>query len=149
LGAYHIIEKIKITRLFIKEENYMKEPKEKLFEPQSQLEQANKRLLNLEIIISLISIFTFLTLLLVVAYFKLDTTIKIILITTAIVVFTTGLITAMKIEREVGYYDCRKCHYKYIPNKLPFLLSMHIGRTRYLKCPKCHKYSWNKKVLTK
>ena len=24
---------------------------------------------------------------------------------------------------------------------------MHSGRTRYMKCPKCHKRTWNKKVI--
>ena len=26
---------------------------------------------------------------------------------------------------------------------------MHYGRTRYMKCPKCNKRSWNKKVISK
>ena len=28
------------------------------------------------------------------------------------------------------------------------LWAMHVNRTRYLKCPKCEKKSWNKKVLS-
>lgn len=28
-------------------------------------------------------------------------------------------------------------------------LAMHVGRKRYMKCPECGKWSWQKKVLTK
>lgn len=127
----------------------MKKAEENLIELQSKIEEQTKQLLNLEIIIGLISCITFIILLMVIATFQLDKTVTIILSVTAIIIFITGVFTAMKIEREVGYYQCRKCHHKYIPNNLPFWFSMHIGRTRYLKCPKCHNYSWNKKVLTK
>ena len=37
-----------------------------------------------------------------------------------------------------------------IPEFPPYLnvfWAMHLGRTRYMKCPNCGKYSWNKKVL--
>ena len=34
---------------------------------------------------------------------------RIVLITTAIIVFIIGMFFAMKLEREVGYYECNKC----------------------------------------
>ena len=138
-----------LTGEIIKKDNYMKKAEENLIELQTKIEEQTKQLLNLEIIIGLIVTITFVILLMVIATFQLDKTVTIILCATAIIIFIIGIFTAMKIEREVGYYECRKCHHKYIPNNLPFWLSMHIGRTRYLKCHKCHKYSWNKKVLTK
>ena len=88
-------------------------------------------------------------LILIVAFFKLETIIQIILITLAIILLTVGISITMEIERRVGYYRCKKCEFKYVPNTIPFWISPHIFRTRYLKCPKCHKYSWNKKVLSK
>lgn len=109
----------------------------------------NKKLLDLSIVIGLMSIIPFFILILVVAFFKLETLIQIILISLAITLFIVGVIIAMEIERKVGYYHCNKCDLKYIPDILPFWISPHIFRTRYLKCPKCHKYSWNKKKLTK
>ena len=138
-----------LTGEIIKKEKYMKQAETNLIELKSKLEEQTKKLLNLEIIICLISCIPFLVLILLVAYFKMSTILRIILIIIAIILFIVGIFTSMKIEREVGYYECKKCHNKYIPNNLPFWFSMHLGRTRYLKCPKCHKYSWNKKVLTK
>lgn len=109
----------------------------------------NKKLLNLSIVIGLMGIIPFFILILVVAFFKLETIIQIILITLSIILFIIGVTITIEIERKVGYYHCNKCDFKYIPNALQFWISPHIFRTRYLKCPKCHKYSWNKKVLTK
>ena len=138
-----------LTGEIIKKENYMKQAEENLIELQTKIEEQNKKLLNLEIIIGLMASITVIILIMVVSFFQLDNTVTIILAITAIILFIVGIFTAMKIEREVGYYECKECHHKYIPNILPFWFSMHIGRTRYLKCPKCHNHSWNKKVLTK
>lgn len=138
-----------LTGEIIKKDDYMKQAEENLIELKSKIEEQTKQLLNLEIIIGIISITAFIVLLMITVYFEFSQTIKIILSIIALFIFATGLITAMKIEREVGYYECSKCHYKYIPRLIPFWISMHMGRTRYLKCPKCHKYSWTKKVLTK
>lgn len=138
-----------LTGEIIKKDKYMKQTETNLIDLKSKLEEQTKKLLNLEIIIGLMSYIPFLILLLLVAYFEMTTILRTILIITAIILFTVGIFTGMKIEREVGYYECEKCHHKYIPNNLLFWFSMHFGRTRYLKCPKCHKYSWNRKVLTK
>ena len=54
-----------------------------------------------------------------------------------------------KIEVDVGYYECRKCHYKYHSNYFFALLAPHVFTTRFMKCPKCHKWSWARKVLSK
>ena len=56
---------------------------------------------------------------------------------------------ALRIEQTAGYYECNKCHYKYVPEYSSVLWAMHINRTRYMKCPKCTKYSWNRKVFQK
>ena len=109
----------------------------------------NKKLLDLSMVIGLMGIIPFLILILVVSFFKLETIVQIILIALAITLLIVGGTIAIEIERKVGYYHCNKCIFKYIPDILPFWISPHIFRTRYLKCPKCNKYSWNKKVLTK
>ena len=56
---------------------------------------------------------------------------------------------ALRIEQIAGYYKCRKCHHKYVPTYNNVLWAMHIGRTRYMKCPECGKKSWQKKVISK
>ena len=112
-------------------------------------EQKDKLLLSLEFVIGWISSVTFLTLLFLVSYIKMPTNLMVILIILAIIIFIIGIGYALKIEQVVGYYECRKCNHKYIPNYLNVFLAPHIGRTRYMKCPKCQEKSWNKKILTK
>ena len=58
-------------------------------------------------------------------------------------------VVLLRVEQIAGYYECNKCQYKYIPAYKKINLAPHLGRTRYMKCPKCNKRSWNKKVLSK
>ena len=55
----------------------------------------------------------------------------------------------LKIEQTAGYYQCAKCGHKYVPTYKSVFIAMHMGRTRYMKCPKCNKVSWQKKVISK
>jgi NAD-dependent SIR2 family protein deacetylase len=54
----------------------------------------------------------------------------------------------IRIEQTAGYYECNKCHEKYVPKYHSVLFAMHFGRTRFMKCPKCNKYSFQKKVIS-
>ena len=72
-----------------------------------------------------------------------------LLIAFAFIVFFVGMLFAMKLEREAGYYECPHCGHRYVPETLPFWFSMHVGRTRYLKCPNCGKKGWQKKVISR
>ena len=73
--------------------------------------------------------------------------ISVFLIVTSIVFFVIICLALTKMEQIVGYYVCGKCHHKYVPTYNEVLWSMHLGRTRYMKCPKCHKKTWQKKVM--
>ena len=53
------------------------------------------------------------------------------------------------IEQQAGYYECGKCGNKYVPEYKNVFISRHIGRRRKLKCPKCNKKAWHKKVISK
>lgn len=71
------------------------------------------------------------------------------IICVATIIFLIAGFIALKFELDAGYYECKKCHHKFIPTYKEVLFSMHISTTRYLKCPKCHKRSWAKKVMYK
>ena len=120
-----------------------------LIEMVKQKEQSDKKMLRLEIVVGYISSITFLILIFVASYIEMQNWIKILLITFGIITFAIGMYNCIKIEQTAGYYECGKCHYKYIPKYSSVLWSMHINRTRYMKCPKCNKKSWQKKVINK
>lgn len=122
---------------------------ENLLELAKQKEEKDKQLLALEYIIGFTSSITFLTLIFVASYIEMNSLIRIVLIVLGSVIFAIGVGNAIKIEQTAGYYECNKCHYKYIPNYKSVFWAMHVGRTRYLKCPKCLGKSWNRKVISK
>ena len=63
------------------------------------------------------------------------------------VIFLVAGFIGLKIEQVAGYYQCAECEHKYVPTFKAVFLAMHFGRTRYLRCPKCDKKSWQKKVV--
>ena len=120
---------------------------EKLIELQKQNNLYAKNLLLLEWVIGIISSLTFLILIFVASYIDMALLVRVILILTSIIIFIVGMIFALRIERIAGYYKCGKCGYKYVPTNKQMIFAMHIGRTRYMKCPKCNNRSWNKKYI--
>ena len=102
-----------------------------------------------EWVIGGMSSITFLVLIFTLSYAVESTVIRIILGILAFAILMVGISFALKIETETGYYECKKCHNKYVPKYSQVYFAMHIGTTRYLKCPECGKRSWNKKVMSK
>ena len=65
------------------------------------------------------------------------------------VVFLIPCFYALKLEVSVGAYKCKNCGHEIVPTYKQALNAMHMGTTRYLKCPECNKRTWCKKVLKK
>ena len=65
------------------------------------------------------------------------------------VVFLIPCFYALKLEVSVGAYKCRRCGGEVTPTYFQALMALHMGTTRYLKCPHCKKRRWCKKILTK
>ncbi len=115
----------------------------------SQQEQASKHLLLLEVFLGCLSTILLLGCTFVAGFFLESLIWKILLIVFGMLIFVVCIVFALLIEKEVGFYECGKCHHKYIPTFKAVFFSMHIGRTRFLKCPKCQKKSWSKKRISK
>lgn len=112
-------------------------------------EEADKRLLRMEIIIGIPLAITFLILIYVASFVEMQNWLRIVLICVGIIPFLFYAFYAVRIEQVAGYYECAKCHHKYVPTYKSVLFAMHVNRTRYMKCPKCNKKSWQKKVISK
>ena len=69
----------------------------------------------MEIVIGYFSSLTFLILIFVASFVEMQSWIRIILIVFSSIVFAVGVGKAIKIEQTAGYYECDKCHYKYVP----------------------------------
>ena len=130
-------------------DNYNKELENNLLEMIKQKEQADKRLLFLEIFIGVVVSVLLFALIFVAAFVQMENGMRVALIITGITLFAIGMGYAMRIEQTAGYYACSKCGHRYIPTYGRVFLAMHVNRTRYMKCPQCHQWSWQKKVLSK
>lgn len=65
------------------------------------------------------------------------------------IVFLIAGFIGLKFEVNAGYYECKNCHHKFVPTYREVMFATHLATTRHLKCPKCHKRSWAKKVMSK
>ena len=133
-------------------ENYNEKTEKNLLEMVKQKEEADKRLLKMEIVIGVIASAFLLSMLLVGTYLQtqlMPVWITVLLIAVGFVQFIVAVVVALRIEQIAGYYECKECGNRYTPTLVAINFSMHMGRTRYMKCPKCGKRSWQKKVLSK
>ena len=129
--------------------NYKEKSEQLLLEMTKQKQEADKKLLSLEILIGVFSIIILLTFTFVASFVQMADWLRIVLIVTGFIICIIGIIYALKIEQTAGYYECAECHHKYVPTFKSVLWAPHINRTRYMRCPKCSKKSWQKKVLSK
>lgn len=145
--------KINVTDLLCGEvvtmENNNKQLENNLLELAKQKEQADKRLLSLEIVVGVFCIAILLGLTMIASFIQAEEWVRIVLILIGLVPFLILLPFLIKIEQTAGYYECAKCKHKYVPEYKSVLWSMHMGRTRYMKCPHCNQKSWQKKVVSK
>ena len=130
-------------------ESYDKRAEENLLAMRKEVEEKNRQLLKTEIWIGAPATLAGLMMCVVAAYVEMPIWIRVALIVFAFVMILAVAFIAVGIEQKAGYYECQKCHDRHVPTYWQTNLAMHMGRTRYMKCPECGKYSWQKKVLTK
>jgi len=130
-------------------DNYNEELENKLFEIIKEKEKSDKRLLTLEWVIGGLSIITLLVPIIIASYVPMEDRLRLIITFSGFVPALVGFIYALKIEQVAGYYECKECGHRYVPTFREVNFSMHMGRTRYMKCPECGKKSWQKKVISK
>ena len=133
----------------IEMKDYNQIAEKNLLEMAKKEEVQNKKMMFYEIVIGYISSVTFLILLFTASFAVENIVARIILFILAFLVLIIGVSFALKIETETGYYECQKCHHKYVPKYSKVYFAMHIGTKRYMKCPKCNERTWQKKVLSK
>lgn len=130
-------------------ENYNKELEKNLIEMVKLKEQADKRLLALEIFIGAVVSFVLISLVSIASFAPIADWLRILLIILGFIPFVIGCAYALRIEQVAGYYACDKCGHKYVPTYKSVLFSAHMGRTRYMRCPVCNEKSWQKKLISK
>ena len=129
--------------------SYDKRAEENLLAMKRQIEEKNRQMLRTEYWIALPAVIAGLVMVFVASFVAMPTWLRIALIAFALVLIFTVAFIAVGIEQKAGYYECQKCGHRYVPTYWQTNLAQHAGRTRYMKCPKCGKRSWQRKVLAK
>jgi transcriptional regulator with XRE-family HTH domain/DNA-directed RNA polymerase subunit RPC12/RpoP len=144
---------INVNELLIGEKldmkDYEKQTELNLVELVKQKEESDRRLLNMEIVLGVVISVLYLAINFIACFVEMATWLRFTLIFGGLGVFFIALLFLVRIEQKAGYYECKCCGHKYVPTYKQTLFSMHINRTRYLKCPKCGKKSWSKKIISK
>ena len=120
-----------------------------LLEMIKQKEESDKRLLHAEILIGILGLLPFFISLIITIFVAKEERMGTVIILTSIIPFLIVTPFLLKIEQVAGYYECGKCGNRYVPKYKSVFTARHIGRTRYMKCPKCSQRSWQKKVISK
>ena len=130
-------------------ENYNKENEKQLLEMVKEKERADKNLLALEIFVGVVAFVFLFALVMLAGLAPMEDWLRITLILIGLAPILIAMPFLFKIEQTAGYYECAKCGHKHVPSYKSVLLSMHMGRTRYMRCPECHRKSWQKKRISK
>lgn len=130
-------------------ENYNRETENRLIEMVKQKEENDKRMLALEWVIGILSIIVLFFPIIIGSLLPMKESLRTVLVFSGFIPCMAGFAFTLKIEQVAGYYECKHCKHRYVPTFKAVNLAMHMGRTRYMRCPECNKKSWQKKVLTK
>ena len=130
-------------------ETYNKKAEENLLAMKKEVDEKNRLLLNLEIIIGVPAMLADFVIYGVAAYVEMPDALRSGLVIFATLMILVVAFIAVGIEQKAGYYECKNCHDRHVPTYWQANLAPHIGRSRYMKCPACGKWTYQKKVLTK
>ena len=130
-------------------EGYQQKAEEHLLELQRLEAVKNRALLSLECVIALSATVTYLVMLFAAIFAVENIWWRMVLILVGSTFLVVGIVWALRVEHDAGYYECPHCQYRYVPTMKAVVLAPHIGRDRRMKCPRCGKKGYHKKVLTK
>jgi transcriptional regulator with XRE-family HTH domain len=130
-------------------ENYKEKSEELLLEMVKEKEEKDKMLLRMEIIAGVLGIVPLLPATILANSLSCTEFQKGLIVLASIVPFLIAMPFLIKIEQKAGYYECKECGHRYVPEYKSVFWAMHMGRTRKMRCPKCNKKSWHKKVISR
>ena len=130
-------------------ENNNQKNEQLLLDMAKELEQKNKTIWSSMWAIMIVSITALIAGIFIAAFLIPEGVWQLVTILCVCVVFLIPCFYALKLEVSVGAYKCKNCGHEIVPTYKEAMNAMHKGFTRYLKCPKCNKRTWCKKVIKK
>lgn len=130
-------------------DNYNKELENNLLEMVKQKQEADKRLLHMELIAGIMACVPLALGMVIGLFVPMEEWKQVVIVLSSMIPLLVAIPFLLRVEQVAGYYECKHCHNQYVPEYKAVFIAPHMGRTRYMKCPKCHKWSWNKKTISK
>lgn len=130
-------------------EDYSKKLENNLLDMIRQKEQADKRLLFLEIVVGISATVIMFALVFLATFVQMASWLRVVLLAFGFALFFAGCFYALRIEQVAGYFACKECGHRYVPTYKAVNMAPQMFGIRYMKCPECGKKSWQKKVLSK
>lgn len=135
-------------------EDYNAKSEEVILGLKSENEKYAKRLLRSEAYIVVVGVVASLAMIIAGTIIALkngeNDPLAVVLIVSGCVIVVAAALIGLGIEVKTGYYECAECGHIYKPSSLlKTAFAIHMNTTRYMKCPKCGKRCWQKKVLAK
>lgn len=112
-----------------------------------EIEQKNKTIWSSIQVIMIISTIALLAGIFAVAFLIPEGVWQLVAMLGIVIVFLIPCFYALKLEVSVGVYKCKNCGHEIVPTFSEALNAMHMGTTRYLKCPNCNTRTWCKKIV--
>lgn len=120
-----------------------------LLDMAKEIEQKNKTIWTSMWVVMIVSILALVLTLFISAFLIPEGPWQLVIIILSCLIFLIPCFYALKLEVSVGAYKCKNCGYEIVPEYKEAMMAMHMGTTRYLKCPNCQKRTWCKKVRKK
>ena len=130
-------------------ENYNKEMENKLIELVKEKEASDRRLLRMEIVTGIMCLLPLIASIIIVNVVSMEEWLGGLIVGVCLIPLLVATPFMIRIEQMAGYYECAACGHKHVPRYGSVFMAMHMGRTRYMKCPECGKRSWQKKRIGK
>ncbi len=130
-------------------ENNEQKNEQLLLDMAKEVEKKNKTIWTSMKVIMIVSMVAMFAGILLAAFLMPEGVWQVVTVLGICVVFLAPCFYALKLEVSVGAYKCKECGHEIVPTYSEALWAMHRGFTRHLKCPKCGKRTWCKKVLKK
>ena len=130
-------------------ENYNREVEDRLVELVKEKEASDRRLLRMEIVTGVMCLIPLIAAIVLVNVIPMEEWLGGLIAGLCVIPLLVATPFMIRIEQTAGYYECASCGHKHIPKYASVFMAMHMGRTRYMKCPECGKRTWQKKKISK
>ena len=119
---------------------------ELIFQMAKNEERYHKRLLHSAYVIIATSLTALICLMSLISLLIPECGFQDFLIIVSVILFIIPCMIALKFMVETGYYECKNCQHMFVPNYKEIAVLMQTPTRRLLKCTKCGKWTWCKKL---